>query len=64
MDVDILDLSLNNQHHAIKFAVEEQKDGKISIFNVLVDRSSSRVHTSVYCKKTHTDCYININWSY
>ena len=50
---------LNNQHPAIQFTVEEEREGKIPFLDVMVERKGMQVHTSVFRKKTHTDRYLN-----
>ena len=52
---------LNNQHRNIKFTLEEEKDRKIPFLDVLVERSQSKLYTSVHRKETHTNRYINFN---
>ena len=52
---------LNNQHPAIQFTVEEEQEGKIPFLDVMVERGETKLITSVFCKKTHTDRYMNFN---
>ena len=41
--------------------LEEEKDGRITFLDVLVERSQSKLYTSVNRKETHTNRYINFN---
>ena len=39
--------------------MEREKEGGIAFLDVMVIRDGDHLHTSVYCKPTHTDCYIS-----
>ena len=41
--------------------MEEEVDRQIAFLDVLVGREGNKLTTSVYCKKTHTDRYLNYN---
>ena len=39
--------------------MEQESEGQIAFIDVLVKRSENHMSTSVYCKKTHPDGYLN-----
>ena len=45
---------LNRQYPSFQFIMEEEKDHKIALLDVLVTRNDDRLATSVYRKPTHT----------
>ena len=48
----------------IQFTVKEEKDDKLSFFDVLVTKEEGRLLTSVYWKPTHTERYIPYHTHY
>ena len=51
--------SLNSFHTNIKITAEIEKVNKIEFLDILLIRCKDLINTSVYCKKTNTDLYIN-----
>ena len=39
--------------------MEQETDQQISLLDVFIRRDRNKLTTTVYCKKTHTDCYLN-----
>ena len=52
---------LNQQNQSIKFTIEEEKENQLPFLDVQVRRDGNHLRTSVYCKPTHTDRYINFH---
>ena len=50
---------LNAQKSTIKFTMEQEINGQLPFLDVLVKRNSRHLHTSIYRKPTHMDCYIH-----
>ena len=50
---------INQIHTLIKFKMEVEKDGKSPFLDILVARKGSKLITTVYRKKTHTNRYLN-----
>ena len=48
---------LNGLHPALKFTVEEERDGKLPFMDVLVERVTDGFQRSVYRKPTFTGLY-------
>ena len=49
----------NSFHSNIKFTIETEKLNKIAFSDILLVRYKDLIYTTVYCKKTNTDLYIN-----
>ncbi len=50
---------LNKQNMSIQFTTEEENNNKLSFLDVEIERENGHFITSIYRKKTHTDCYLN-----
>ena len=48
---------LNSRHENINFTSELEKEGKIPFLDMLIDRSSGQIVTSIYRKPTFTGVY-------
>ena len=54
-------LHLNGQNPSIQFTLEKESEGKIAFLHVQMERKGAGVLTSILCKKTHTDRYLNFD---
>ena len=52
---------LNRQNPSIQFTVEREAEGKIAFLDVQLKREGTKIHTSVFRKRTHTDRYLNFD---
>ena len=52
---------LNGQNPSIQFTLEKESEGKIAFLDVQMERKRTGVLTSVFCKKTLTDRYLNFD---
>ena len=60
LEAENLLLYLNTQHSNIKFTIEYEENGKLLLLDVLIaKKSSNRITTSVYHKKTYTGLLTN-----
>ena len=50
---------LNSQNPSIQFTMERKLEGRITFLDVQMERRRTTALTSVFCKKTHTDRYLN-----
>ena len=50
---------INSLHPNISFTMEIEKDHKIAFLDVMIERENNRLKTTVYCKPTHTNLYLN-----
>ena len=50
---------LNGLNPSIQFTVEKETEGRIAFLDVKLEKKGTKVHTSVFRKKTHTDRYLN-----
>ena len=58
--VDSVHIHLNSIDNNIQFTVEKESDGQLPFLDILLTREENGfVSTSVYCKTTHTDQYLN-----
>ena len=53
--------TLNSIDPHIKFTIEHGKDGQIAFLGTLVSRRNNFIFINVYCKPTHTDCYLDFS---
>ena len=56
--LNIFDI-LNRLHSSLSFTMEEESNGQLPFFDVLVERGDSSFLTSVYRKPTFTGLYLN-----
>ena len=55
-------LTINSFHKNIKFTMETEQNSTIAFLDVLLIRTSQKIHTTtVYCKKTNTNLYMKWN---
>ena len=52
---------MNGQNPSIQFTMERELEGKIAFLDVQIERQGTATLTSVFCKKTHTDRYLDFN---
>ena len=52
---------LNSNRSSIQFTMELEEDRKFPFLDVMVTRHDDRLSTSIYRKKTHTDCFIHFS---
>ena len=50
---------LNELNPSIQFLIEKETKGNIAFLDVQLENKDTKVHTSVFHKKTHMDRYLN-----
>ena len=56
---------LNQQHERINFTIEYEQDRKLPYLDTCVKvENDGTLTTNVYCKKTHTNQYLNFNYNH
>ena len=49
---------INNLHQNIKFNMEEESNGELTVFDTLLKRNNREISVLIYRKPTHTDQYL------
>ena len=44
---------LNGLNPSIQFMIEKETEGRIAFLNVQLEKKGTKIHTLVFCKKTH-----------
>ena len=52
---------MNSCHPNIQFTCQEESNNKISFLDISVTRINNKLITSLYCKKSFSDIYLNFN---
>ena len=52
---------LNKQNPSIQLTVEKESEGKIAFFDAQLEKKGTKVLTSIFHKKTHTDLYLHFD---
>ena len=55
------DQHLNGLNPLITFMIEKETEGKIAFLDVQLEKKGTKVHTSVFHKRTHMDRYLNFD---
>ena len=57
--IDYIVLKLINFHKNIQFTFEAEKEGRMSFLDVLIIRDKNNIQTTVHCKPTNNNIYLN-----